>query len=269
MSVVMLSRSTELPAPDERLVMPDCGYEIVDGEVVAVSPAFEPHGRQHSKLSALLEAHCAEGYCVAVDMLTRAGPREDFAPDASVYPIARDPVTGGRQLEHLAFEIVVSESLGHAGKKAASLVRRGVRRVFAVDVERERVLEWSRATDGWEILGPDATIEDPTLVLPLATEELLSVGSADDAVARALVAKGNAAIRRAVEEGREEGREAGLAEGRAQGRVHAILGVLAARGLVPSADERSRILAMADDDVLARWLALAVGCARVAEILDT
>jgi len=36
------------------------GFEIVGGELVAVSPAHEPHGSQHSKLSALLEAYCAQ-----------------------------------------------------------------------------------------------------------------------------------------------------------------------------------------------------------------
>lgn len=30
---------TALPAPDERLVMPESGYEIVGGEALRVSPA--------------------------------------------------------------------------------------------------------------------------------------------------------------------------------------------------------------------------------------
>lgn len=258
MPIAMLPRFNDLPAPDERLVMPECGYEIIGGEVVPVSPAHEPHGRQHSKLSALLEAHCATDFCVAVDMLTRAGPREDFAPDASVYPIERDPTTGGRQLEQLAFEIVVTESLAHAGKKASSLVRRGVRRVFAIDVDRTRVLEWSSATDGWEILGPHATIDDPTLAVPLAVRELVSAGSADDAVGRALVAKGNPAVQRAVAEGRNEGRN--------EGRAHSILTILAARGLVPSSDERAHILATVDEAALERWLVAALACTSVAEM---
>jgi hypothetical protein len=39
MPTAMRPHSTDLPPPDERLVMPECGYEIVGGEVVAVSPA--------------------------------------------------------------------------------------------------------------------------------------------------------------------------------------------------------------------------------------
>jgi Uma2 family endonuclease len=267
--------------------MPECGFEILDGEVVAVSPAHEPHGSQHSKLSAILEAHCAPGYNAASDMLTRTGWRDDFAPDGSIYPLARDPVTGGRQLEELAFEVVVTESLSHAGKKAAKLCGRGVRRVFAIDVERGRCLEWSVAVDGWEILGADAAIEDPALVPALPVRDLVSAGTADDAVARALLAKRNAVLeaRHAVireegrkegrEEGRKEGREAGREEGREEGRreggtkalQHAIVSVLSARGLAPSEQEQADILAMTDAGVLNRWVAAAASCTSVAELL--
>lgn len=54
----------------------------------------EAHGGQHSKLSAILEAHGAPGYNAASDILTRTGWRDDFALGGSIYPFARDPVTG-------------------------------------------------------------------------------------------------------------------------------------------------------------------------------
>ncbi len=57
---------------------------------------------------------------------------DDVVPDANVYPDAPDPSTSGRQLEQLAFEIASTESLGHAGQKAAKLAGGGVRRVFAI-----------------------------------------------------------------------------------------------------------------------------------------
>ena len=221
----------------------------------------------------LLEAYCAAGYNAASDMLTRTGLREDFAPDGSIYPIARDPTTGGRMLEELAFEVVVTESLAHAGRKAASLIRRGVRRVFAIDVERGRGLAWSSELDGWEILAADAMIEDRVLVTALAIRDLVSAGSADDAVARALLAKRNAVVRTAVEEGRTEGRAQGRAEGRtegrAQGRAEAIVAILVARGLSPRPDERDLILATDDEDVLARWLAAVATCTSVAALIAT
>lgn len=251
-----------LPAVDERLVMPDCGYEIIDGQVVAVSPAHEPHARRHAKLAAVLEAHVAQGFTVAVDMLTRTGLREDFAPDASIFETARDPETGGRRLEVMAFEVVSTETLAHAGMKAASLMLRGVRRVIAIDVERERALEWSVATSGWEILGSDARIEDPILVVPLLARELAVVASADDAMARALMAKRNAVIVAEMAQALEEGRT----EGRAEGAAAAVIAVLFARGLAPTAKEQSRILTMRDLATLGRWLAVAATCSATADL---
>src|SRR5580693_1472800 len=148
-------RPASLPAVDERLVMPETRYESIDGEIVYVCPSDEPHGTYHSKLAALLEAHVIGDYNVAVDMLTRTSKKNDMAPDASVFPAARDPRTGGRRLEELAFEVVSTETLGHAAKKARALTARGVRRVLAVDIEHKRVLAWSSGTDGWEMLAAD------------------------------------------------------------------------------------------------------------------
>jgi Uma2 family endonuclease len=86
---------------DERLVAPESRFEIWDGRVEYVAPADEPHGTRHSKISALLEAHVGSDYEVASDMLTRTSAVDDIVPDASVFPLARDPETGQRQLEEL------------------------------------------------------------------------------------------------------------------------------------------------------------------------
>ncbi len=247
------------PAVDERLVMPETRYEIIDGEVVYVSPALEPCASRHSKLSALLEVYAADGYNAASDMLTRTSEMADMAPDGSIYPEARDPETGGRQLEELAFEVVSTETLGHAGTKAAALVARGVRRVFALDVERGRALEWSVRTRSWEILAASAVIEDAALALPLPLRDLVGATKTNDAVARALLAKNNPLITAAIQEGKAEGR----AEGRAEGKAEAVLMVLRARGLQIAAEEETRILACRDGEQLDRWLGRA---ARVAEV---
>src|SRR5690606_14909077 len=119
----------ELPAVDDRLVAPETRFEIHDGRLEYVPPASEPRGTRHSKLAALLEAHAAAAYDVACEMLTRTSETSDIAPNVSVFPSARDPATGGRQLEELAFQVVGTQSLGKAGLKAEKLVNRGVRRV--------------------------------------------------------------------------------------------------------------------------------------------
>ncbi|MEM9693902.1 MAG: Uma2 family endonuclease [Myxococcota bacterium] len=283
------------PEVDERLIVPERRYEVVDGEVRYVSPSEEPHGDRHSKLQALLEAHVGDDYNVACDMLTRTGAKSDFAPDASVYPTARDPKTGGRQLEELAFEVVSTQTLNRAGGKAQALQGRGVRRVFAIDVKRRRCLEWSSETGSWQILGPDGSIADATLTVPLRVRDLVSAGKADDSVARALLAKKNPVLVAALDareaqglargearglaqgeaqglaqgeaRGLARGEAQGLARGEAQGLVAGILAVLASRAVPVSDEERLALAEIADVERLRRLLAAAVTSESVAELL--
>lgn len=262
---------SELPEVDERLVAPETRHEIEDGRLVYVPPADEPHGSSHFSLAALVHAHRGEGYGGAVDMLTRTSKVDDIAPDISVYPLARDPRTGGRQLEELAFEIASSESLGHAGAKAAKLVSRGVRRVFAIDVERDRALEWSKELGRWSILDRRAQIEDPALAVPLPVASLLDAARSDDSVARALRARRHPEFVAERTAGHAEGHAEGLAQGRAEGTLslaRALLTVLAGRGLAPTEDEHRRIFAEQDLGRLERWLAAAHICTDVAALLS-
>lgn len=252
-------RGEELPV-DERLIMPETRYEVLDGEVMEVAPCDQPHGSRHSKLSALLEAYAGDEHDAACDMLTRTSELNDFAPDGSIYPIAPHPQTGGRQLEELAFEVVSTETLAHAGRKAAHLIARGVRRVFAIDVQRKRGLEWSAATGAWEILATDARIEDAALVAPLPVFDLVGAAKTDDAVARALLAKKNHIIAAALAETRAEGLADGRLEGKAEGKAEAVLAVLAARGLSVDDATRATILAERDPRTLDAWVAGAVSC---------
>ncbi|MFO0590603.1 MAG: Uma2 family endonuclease [Polyangiaceae bacterium] len=244
-----------LPAVDERLVMPERRFEIIDGRVEEVAPSDEAHGTRHSKVSALLEAYVRADYEVASDMLTRTSNLGDMAPDASVFPAARDAETGGRRLEELAFEVVSTESLGHAATKARELSRRGVRRVFAVDVERRRALEWSRATDTWEILSNDAAIEDGALVTPLSVRALVEAMKADDAVAAALLAKKNAVI------------EAALLESRLQGKRETLLTILSARGFEVTKKAEKKIRGESTEARIDAWIRASLAAASVDEVL--
>jgi len=281
----------ELPPIDERLVAPETPYEIWDGELVHVPPADPPHGTRHLQLAALVEAHTGPEFEGAAELLTRTSKIDDVAPDVSVYPTAPDPRTGGRQLEHLAFEIVSTQSLAQAGRKAAKLIGRGVRRVFAIDVERSRALEWSEALGSWSLLDSSVDIADPALAVPLPIEAMIRDAKADDAVARALLAKRNPVLVQdradAEAEGRvkgeaegrvkgeaegrvkgeAEGRAKGEAEGRARGKAEAVIVLLAARGIALDSATRDRILGERDPQQLDRWIVRATACATLAELL--
>jgi hypothetical protein len=162
----------------------------------------------------------------------------------------------------LAFEIASTQSLGHAGRKAAKLAGRGVRRVFAIDVERSRALEWSAELGTWRELDPAGHIEDPALEVPLPIQAMIHAAKADDAVQRALIAKGNPVLEAHVAKHRDEAR----AEGITRGKAEALLAVLAARGIAVGDAERVRILGERDPVQLDRWLAGAVTCAEAAEL---
>ena len=255
-------RTPPLPAVDERLIMPETRYEVIDGEVVYVSPAEPPHAILHAKLSALLEAHAATGFGTASDMLTRTSEKGDMAPDGSVFPLAPDPETGGRQIEQLAFEVVSTESLAHAGRKAAALTARGVRRVFALDVERRRALEWSTATGAWQMLHPDGVVDDPALVVPLPVAALVGVG-AEYAVANALLAKRNPILSQAIDEGEARGE----ARGRGDGVARALLQLLEARFGTLDAPARARV-ASADEPQCLAWIARAATATTLAAVWE-
>jgi Uma2 family endonuclease len=265
-------RWLSLPEVDERLVMPETRYEVEDGKVVYVSPADESHGSRHSKLSALLEAYVGEAYDAATDMLTRTSVTDDVAPDASVFLRERDPETGGRHVEQLAFEVVSTERLSHAGSKARKLVGRGVRRVFAIDVERQRVLEWSQELESWQMLSPAGAIEDAVFAAALPVEALMVAGKADDAMALGLIAKGNrvidARVAKGEAKGRAEGEAKGRAEGEAKGRAEAILQLLQVRGLEIPDEVARRVLGCSDLRQLGVWLSRAVSAGSAWELFE-
>jgi flagellar biosynthesis/type III secretory pathway protein FliH len=70
----------------------------------------------------------------------------------------------------------------------------------------------------------------------------------------------------AWDEGRQKGLEEGRAESRAEGRVNALLSVLDVRGLVPTVEERARIVGCMDVGQLETWVRRAVTVGSVSEL---
>ena len=248
----------QLPDIDDRLALPEAGYEIIDGVVTFVAPADPPHAERHVTISVLLATHARDDFKVAIDMLTRTSKLDDIAPDVSVFPRAPDPVTGRRSLEQLAFEIVSTESMSHATTKAAKLAGRGVRRVFAIDIQRARVVEWSRELASWTVLDVGGRIEDPALAVPVSVGALLEAASTDDEVARALLAKRNPVIETLKAEIRAEGQVEVLAR--------TVIDVLMTRGITFSDVARERILGERELSRLAAWARIASVCVNVDEL---
>lgn len=242
------------PRVDEHLVQPEITRdEIVGGQKVIASPAHPPHANQHSRLDYVIQAHTAPGYIAASDLLTRHDRSSDFATDACIYKEGIDPNTGTRHLEEIAFEVVSEQNEALATEKASRMYQRGVRRIFTVWVKgRQRVCEWSPDSRSWRPLDQDAAIEDPLLVTPLSVSALLDAAEADNAVAEALIAKGNPVLR---------AREAAV-------KAATILQFLDARGIEVSPSQRQTILGCSDPDQLDRWVCQAAVAASADDIVS-
>jgi len=129
--------------------------------------------------------------------------------------------------------------------------------VFCVVVKKRQVFEWSRATDGWQMLDRAASIEDACFARAPPVGALLDAAETDGAVARALLAKGEPVLAEAMERGEarglEKGREEGREEGIAEGIRRAILDALDVRGLVVGPAVVARIAAERNVGVLDTW----------------
>ncbi|MFY9822587.1 MAG: hypothetical protein WAM82_14475 [Thermoanaerobaculia bacterium] len=246
---------------DDHLVVPEVTRdEIIDGRRVVAFPAEAPHATQHGDLHYVLRAHVAPGYRGAVDLLTRQGQKSDFASDACVYRDGIDPSTGTRYLEEIAFEIVSEQSDRDVTEKALAMHRRGVRRIFAAFVKRAQLSEWSPESRSWHPLAAGTRIEDRCLAVPLPVAALLDAAEADNAVAEALIAKGNRTILNLE--------AAAEARGEARGEARSILKILEAQGVAVSPEQRQAILSCDDVDRLDRWLLRATRASSVDELIS-
>jgi len=235
--------AADLPPPylDERLVTPETREEQVRGRRLHVLPANPEHGDRHAELDRVLGNYTPAGYTVSTDLLTRAGPGSDFATDTCIRRSGINPSTGSRYLEEVAFEVVNTQSVANMIERAKQLTLCGVRRVFAIFVDKGEVGEWSPEHGRFITLAFDDTIDDRTLVRPLPVGALLDATAADEAVGYALEAKGNSVIVEIRAEGRREGRREGRAEGLIEGRLESIELLCTLLNIPLGPDERARM----------------------------
>jgi hypothetical protein len=231
------------PLVDDHLVLPEITRdEIINGRQVVAFPADSPHATQHGDLHYVLRAHVAPGYRGALGLLTRYGEESDFASASCVYKDGVDPSTGTRYLEEMTFEMISEHNEQDVTEKAVAMQRRGVRRIFALFLEEPRLSEWSPGSQSWHPLDAGSRIEDPCLAAPLPVAALLDANLADNAVAEALIAKGNPAILNLK------------AAAEARGEARSILKILDMRGIAVSPELQEEILRCSDLDRLDRWL---------------
>ena len=218
---------SEFPPVDERLVEPETDREMIGGQVVKVAPSEPPHADRQVDIGYVLRANAAPDYVVSAELLTRVSGDSDFATDVCIRKKGVD-ARGHRYLEELSFEVKYTQSQASLDRRARYLIRRGVRRVFAVHVRVDRsgsserviagpVVEWSVSGECWTGLAADDKLQDRCLRQPIEIRALLDAVEADNAVARALVAKGNAILLKLKTDGYQEGQSDGYQKGRSDG----------------------------------------------------
>lgn len=134
-----------------------------------------------------------------------------------------------------------------------------MRRIFAIPVRGDDagseilagpLAEWLPAEERWRTYRDDELIVDPCLFEPLPVRALLDAVEADDAVAQALLDKGNRVLMRHTERVRHETRA---------DQTRKVLHLLLRdRGVALDADAHTHIAACDDVDVLERWVTRAV-----------
>ena len=203
---------------DQHLVKPEVTRdEVVRGERVVAMPSRPEHGDRHFGLDYVLGAHIKREYVGSTDLITRFGPKSDFATDTCIRKTGKNPKTGERYLEEVAFEVVHTQTARDIQVRAEDVTARGVRRFFAIFVKKGEVAEWSAKRGEMVALDPEGEIADRTLATPVRVRALLDAAEADNGVARALLAKNNPVLRVEQERARGEGLLEGVAKGLQEG----------------------------------------------------
>jgi hypothetical protein len=257
------------PRVSDYTVEPESGREMLDGEVREALPAGPTHSRHHNQVDFVLRAYTAPEYGADTDLLTRLAIPHNFASDASIRRNGVDPETGDRYLEELAFEILSTQSAEELEKRARIMVARGVRRIFAIPVRGDEagseiiagpVMEWMAAEERWRTYRDDEVIADPCLFAPVPVRALLDAVEADDAVAQALLDKGNRVL---VAYG-----DARYRAGETKAAREHIHMFMQARGIAMDATAHARIAACSDLAMLKRWLVRAPYATSASDLFD-
>jgi hypothetical protein len=211
--------ASAFPPVDEHLVQPEISREeIIRGRKIVTMGANPPHAEAHTRADFVILPHVCDDYIASSDLLTRVNEGSNFATDVNIRRKGLDPQTGVRYLEEISFEIVNEQSLREVTEKAEDLVRRGVRRVFAIFIKKGYVGEWSREKNAFVAVESDAVLEDRVLIRPIAIRALIDAALAENEVVLALWKKGNPTLKRIDEKAREDGRNAGRKQGYEDGQ---------------------------------------------------
>ncbi len=252
-----------MPGVGDRLAIPESGEEYVDGVRYEVMGAEPEHADPQCQLAYVVRACVAQGYVASAELLTRSDQGSDFTTDVCVRRAGTDPQTQQRYLEELSFEVANSQTLGQLDRRAKKLVARGVRRVFGLLVQEEKVYEWTRSgiRKGRSLQG---RIRDRAFHTPLRIRAILDAAEAKRLVFEALVNEddpnlGSYVKKRELKsraEGHKEGRKEGHKEGRKETLRSNVKDLCGALGIAWLPERNAAIETMGVSELEALWIHL-------------
>lgn len=241
-------------------------YELSDGHPLLCMPTGRRGGRANLIGGEVLDTDPAVT-SAGVDVGFSKDPSHLRAPDVSVGDFADEP-GWAPGAPPLAVEYAdTGQDEAELEKKIAELLGAGTKHVWVVRLVGPRRVEIHepgrrmRLAKPGEALTAPGILKNPVPVLALYDRE-----AAHDATLRNLLQRRGY---ESVEAVRAEGKIEGRIEGKIESRREMLLEMLGVRGLAVSADERARILAARDLDLLGRWMLQAMAAATTAEALSS
>lgn len=153
------------------IIAEDENFELIDGELVAMSPKGNQHEVLKSALLRILAVHSPESLRLAVETSLYLSERTFVEPDLCLYPkrILPEDVNGSDVL--LAVEIAGTSMPYDRGLKARIYARHGVQELWVIDAAtRDTWVHHRPAADGhW---GNIERVPSETVISPLALPRL-------------------------------------------------------------------------------------------------
>jgi Uma2 family endonuclease len=117
---------------DARILDPEADFELLDGEIITVSPSGPLHQWIHRLLERKLRP-LGEDFWLTGGATLRLSDSSLVVPDIAVYPLHLDPLAFPPSEVVLAVEVSVTTHAYDLGRKATAYAQAGVQELWVVD----------------------------------------------------------------------------------------------------------------------------------------
>ncbi len=244
-------------------------YELVNGHRVRCMSAGGRHSVSHMVGGSVLASDpAAEGSVGADTGIVFNNDKNLRAPDLAVGVKAEPGWV--REFPPLAVEYAdTGQDEVQLQEKIHELLQGGTKYIWVVRLVGPLRVEVYSKNRNVRIFGANDELHAPGILAnPVPVQALVDPIAARAATLRNLLhGHGYASIDAILAKGKAKGKAEGLAKGKTAGVAAALFGLLQARNLAVSAEQRAQILACKSQDTLLTWVARAASADSVDEVL--